>query len=47
MHQADTTDFEHRLAEEVAGFYADPLGFVRTDDARDGGRLDRSWVDHS
>ena len=30
MHQTDTTDFEQRLATEVAGFYADPLGFVRT-----------------
>ena len=30
MHQTDTTDFEQRLAKEVAGFYADPLGFVRT-----------------
>ena len=30
MHQTDTTDFERRLTKEVAGFYADPLGFVRT-----------------
>ena len=30
MPKAATTDFEQRLATEVAGFYANPLGFVRT-----------------